>query len=107
MPPGKARSRPLLRRNVVAIAYGVRTHLSFCLVDAQSGPKSEATNSRPRLCRILTDLQSFFTERFLGKFAVNWLLKIPPFLAYVATLPCENIRPNVRKEAINDKLQGV
>jgi len=27
----------------------------------------------------------FFTGRFLGNFAVSWLLKIPLFLAYVAT----------------------
>ena len=31
----------------------------------------------------------FFIGRFFGKFAVNWLLKIPPHRAYVATLPCE------------------
>ena len=29
----------------------------------------------------------FFTGRFTGKFALNWLLKIPPLFAYVATLP--------------------
>jgi len=46
---------------------------------------------------------TFFIGRFLGKLVVNWLSEIPPFLAYVATLPCENI--NVRKLAINDKLQ--
>ena len=46
----------------------------------------------------------FFTGRLRGKFAGNWLLKIPPTLAYEATLPCENITP--RKQAINDKLQG-
>ena len=28
---------------------------------------------------------------FSWKFAMKWLLKIPPHLAYVATLPCENI----------------
>jgi len=32
-----------------------------------------------------------FTGRFLGKFAVKWILKIPPHLAYVATLPCETL----------------
>jgi len=37
--------------------------------------------------------KKIFAERFLGKFAVNWcwLLKIPPVLAYVATLPCETL----------------
>jgi len=44
----------------------------------------------------------FFTGRFLGKFAVNWLLKFP-VLAYAATLLCENI--NVTKQVINNKLQ--
>jgi len=32
-----------------------------------------------------------FTGRFLGEFAVKWILKIPPHLAYVATLPCETL----------------
>jgi len=42
---------------------------------------------------ILSNLNKFkkITERFLGKFAVKALLKIPPYLAYVATLPCETL----------------
>jgi len=31
-------------------------------------------------------------------------LKIPPHLAYVATLPCETLMS--AKQAVNDKLQG-
>jgi len=46
----------------------------------------------------------FFTERFLGKFAVKRISKIPPHLAYVAALPCETLMP--AKQDINDKLQG-
>jgi len=46
----------------------------------------------------------FFTGRFLGRFVVKWILKIPPQLAYVATLPCEKLMS--AKQAINDKLQG-
>ena len=41
---------------------------------------------------ILSNLNRFFkkfTGRFLGKFAVKWILQIPPHLAYVTTLPCE------------------
>jgi len=34
----------------------------------------------------------------------EWLLKIPPHLAYVATLPCETLMS--AKQALNDKLQG-
>ena len=37
------------------------------------------------------DLQLFFTGKFPGKFAVNWLLQIQPLLAYVATQPCETL----------------
>ena len=44
------------------------------------------------------------TRRLLGKFAVKWILKIPPRLAYVATLPCETLMS--AEQAITDKLQG-
>jgi len=43
---------------------------------------------------ILSNLNRFrkkITGRFLAKFAVKALLKIPPYLAYVATLPCETL----------------
>jgi len=46
----------------------------------------------------------FFSGKFLGKFAVKRILKIPPHLAYVATLPCETLM-SAKKEAFNDKLQ--
>jgi len=46
----------------------------------------------------------FFSGRFLSKFAVKWLLKIQPHLAYVATLHCETLMS--AKQAINDKLQS-
>ena len=44
------------------------------------------------------------TGKFLGKFIVKWILKLPPRLAYVATLPCETLV--TAKQAINDILQG-
>jgi len=40
----------------------------------------------------------------LRKVAVKWILKIPPHVAYVATLPCETLMS--AKQALNDKLQG-
>jgi len=55
---------------------------------------------------ILSNLNRFttsFTGRFLGKFAVNYLLAIPPLLAYFATLSCETL---VSENKTNDKLQG-
>jgi len=56
---------------------------------------------------ILSNLKRFLKkiiENFLGKFLVKWILKLPPHLAYVATLPCETLE--CEKRAINDKLQG-
>jgi len=44
------------------------------------------------------------TEVKFDKFVVKWILKIPPHLAHVATLPCETLMS--AKESINDKLQG-
>ena len=36
-------------------------------------------------------IYKLFTRRFLGKFVINWSLKIPPLLVYVATLSCETL----------------
>jgi len=52
----------------------------------------------------LNRFTNFFTERFTGKFAIKCLFKIPPHLAFVATLPCETLMS--AKQATNDKLQG-
>jgi len=72
--------------------------------DIQDRPKNETTNSCPLFCQILIDLQHFFTERFLGKFAVKWLLTIPPLLAYVATLCCETLASENNRLTINYKV---
>ena len=56
---------------------------------------------------ILSNLNRFkyvCTGRFPGKFAVKCLLKIPPHLAYVATIHCKTLMS--AKRALNDKLQG-
>ena len=53
---------------------------------------------------MLIDLQEKSLEDSLVNSAVNRSLKISPLIVYVAALPCENI--NVRKQALNDKLQG-
>ena len=55
---------------------------------------------------ILSNLNRFkkITRRFLGKFVVTRILRIPLHLAYVATLPCETLLS--AKEATSDKLQG-
>jgi len=45
-----------------------------------------------------------FTEKFLGKFVVKWILKLPPHLEYLATLPCKTLMS--AQQAINEKLQG-
>jgi len=57
----------------------------------QGGPKKRGYEL---MTIILSNLNRFkkFTGRFLGKFAVKWILKIPPHLAYVPTLHCETLR---------------
>jgi len=56
------------------------------------------------LSNLKTASKKHFTGRFLGKKAVKWILKVPPHLAYVATLPCETLMS--AKQAVNEKLQG-
>jgi len=55
---------------------------------------------------ILSNLNrfTFFTERFLGKFAVKWLLKIPRHLAFVATLLFETLMSENKRLTINYKV---
>jgi len=56
---------------------------------------------------ILSSLNRFkniFQWKFLGKYAVKSMSKIPSHLVYAATLPCETLIS--AKQAINDKLQG-
>jgi len=40
----------------------------------------------------LTDFHNSFTDTFGRKFAIKLLIKIPPHLKYVATLPCEILK---------------
>jgi len=51
----------------------------------------------------LNRFTKLFTGRFLGTFEVQWLLTIPPHLAYVATLPCELLMSENKRLTINYK----
>jgi len=51
--------------------------------------KNCTRNSWLCFCQVLASFQNSFTRRFSIKFAVKWLLEVPPHHAYVATLPCE------------------
>ena len=62
--------------------------------------KSEATNSRPKL---LIDFPIFFTGTFLCKFTLKRLLKVPSFLACVATLHCKTLMSENQRLTINYK----
>jgi len=55
---------------------------------------------------ILSDLNPLkkFTGKFPGKFLAKRILKLPPHLAHVATLPCETLTS--AKLTINDTLQA-
>jgi len=45
----------------------------------------------PYLRQILTDFKNSLTGTLCGKFAIKWLLIIPPNLNSIATLPCETL----------------
>jgi len=69
--------------NCISIGSSVLAQLILCPTDTYKVGQKGGTNSCPKFCRILTDLQIFFTGRIPGKFAVNSLLKIPPLIAHV------------------------
>jgi len=57
----------------------------------QGGSKKGTTDSWPQFCQILIDLKKFFHWKIPSKSCSLMRLKIPPHLAYVATLPCETL----------------
>ena len=75
----------------------------MCDDGVQGGPKAGPLTRNHNSIKSSPILKKKFTGRFLRKFAVKWILKIPPHLAYVATLPRETLMPS--KQAINYKLQ--
>ena len=75
------------------------------LVSIQGGPKSgPQTHDHNIISNFNRFQEKKITGRFLVNFVVKWILKIPPHLACVATLPCETLTS--AKQAINNKLQG-
>jgi len=65
----------------------------------QGGPKKR---DHRLMAIILSNLNRL--KNFTSKFAVKRILKIPPHLAYVATLPWETLMS--AKQAVNDKSQN-
>jgi len=53
--------------------------------------------------QIWTDFQNSFTGWFSSKYAAKWLLKIPPHLKCVATLPCEMSSRNHYAQELREK----
>jgi len=64
--------------------FGIRGFPIKCTVCQKGRQQTCGSNYE-----ILTDFQNSFTVRLSSKLAVKWLLKIPPYLKLVATLPCE------------------
>jgi len=54
--------------------------------------KKETLYSSPYLRKILTDFHNSFTDTFSRKLAIKLLIKIPPHLKCVSTLPCEILK---------------
>ena len=59
--------------------------------DLQSGPKKRGPQTHDHNSSNLNRFLKTFTGRFLGKFAVKWILEIPPHLACVATQSFETL----------------
>ena len=75
-----------------------------------SAPESSTLTTRLPSHKLMIIIQSNLnrisknvTKRFLGKFAVNWLLKVSPPLAYVAALPCETLTSENKRLTIDNK----
>jgi len=62
---------------------------SWRVISLLGRPKKRGHRLMTIILSNLNRFTIFFTGRFLSKFAVKWILKIPPHLAYVTTLPCE------------------
>jgi len=60
--------------------------VSRLFLSPQSGPKKLGHKLTAIILSNVSRFTIFLAGRFLCKFAVNWLLKIPSILAYVATL---------------------
>ena len=56
------------------------------------------------LWNLIQEAHSAIAEVPVVIWRLKWILKIPPHLAYVATLPCYTLMS--AKEALNDRLQG-
>jgi len=84
--------KPVYYLNVTVAFY-----LHDCRVRQKTGPQTHDHNS----VRSKPIFKKNFTGRFLDKFAVKWILKIPPHLALVATLPCETLMS--AKQAVNER----
>ena len=72
-------------------------------ITLHGGPKKVRPQTRGH-SSVKSEPIFFKSRRFVGKFVVKRIFKIPPHHAYVATLPCETLMS--AKRAINDKLQG-
>jgi len=73
------------------------------VINIQGAPKNWGHRPMTIFLSNLNRFKNIFTERFHSKFVVKWILKIPPHLACVASLPCETLLS--AKQAINDKLR--
>jgi len=54
--------------------------------------------------RVCTGWEYAEDERFLGKFAVKWLLTTQSLVAYVATLSCETLMSENKRLTTNYKV---
>ena len=71
-----------------------RDNITFATATTvQGGPKSGARTHEDHDSVKSEPIKFFFTENFLGKYVVKWILnlKLHPRLVCVVTLPCETL----------------
>ena len=78
----------------ICSADGFRGKMAVCVIlaffhDLHHVPEKEDTKLVTITKSDINRFSNLFTGRLVNKFLVKWLLKTPPYLKGVATLPCE------------------
>ena len=81
----------------------LRSTSQFCRGHIQDGPRKRGHRLVTIILSNLNRLKNSL-EDYLVNLQLKCILKIPPHLKNVATLPCETLMS--AKQALNDKLQG-
>jgi len=69
--------------------------------------KKQEINFLPITSANINHFEIFFADRLCGKFSTDSYLNIPPYLKYIATLPCEIWQQQQQQHNNNNHLTAV